>query len=506
MSSVDRNAEEAIARISHAQGDAEFLLDLSSGRRYSFRAFDDLTREIASGLAARGLARGERIGLLLENGVECLGLYLAAHRAGFTVVPIHPLLNDRDVAYLLFQSGVRLLFHSPAFATRLPRLSGEGWNGAVEPVGPGDCERLRATRPQDLVPLAAEEVAEIVYTSGTTTRPKGVARRLGAILGNAEAFGQEIGIGPGHRFYANLPSASGPGLFNLFFIPYLAGAQVVVAGAFDVRQAMDFWSGPEASGANAFWFVPSILSLLRELDRGTRGARYAREKVRLALCGTAPLSASLRREIEGRYGFRIHESYGLTETLLLATHAPNRPVADGSVGRLLPGIEVRLAEDGEILVRTPHLMAGYIGADGRIEPPILEDGFFRTGDVGSVVDGEVHLADRKKDIIIRGGFNLSPAAIEEILLSHEGVAEAAVVGLLHDTQGEEVVAVIRIRPGRRWDEVRPGVERLARERLGRIQIPSYYLEVEDFPRSASGKIQKAVLRDLARERFPRPAP
>lgn len=495
------NANEAVATVTHARGDAEFIFEPASGRRYSFRAFDDLTREIAEGLAVRGFSRGDRIGLLLDNGLECPALYLAAQRAGFTAVPIHPLLGDRDVAFLLAQARVRLLFHSPASFVRLPRFAEKGWDGESEAVGPGDCERLRGTCPRDLAPLGFDEVAEIIYTSGTTARPKGVARRLGAILGNAQAFAREVGIGPEHRFYANLAGASGPGLFNLFYIPYLAGAQVVVAGGFDARQAIDFWSGPEASGANAFWFVPSILSILRELDRGTRGIRYCREKVRLALCGTAPLPVSLRHAIQERYGFQIYESYGLTETLLLATNAPKRPVTDGSVGRLLPGVEIRLAKDGEILVRTPHLMAGYVGPDGRVEPPSVEDGFFRTGDVGTVVGEEIRLACRKKDIIIRGGFNLSPAAIEEVLLAHEGVAEAAVIGLPHDTQGEEVVAVVRLRGGHRWDEIRPGIERLARERLGRIQIPSHYIEMEDFPRSAGGKVQKSALRDLARERL-----
>ena len=503
------NLQEVMAEATERHGDAMLLSEPSTGRHISYREFNRLVQEVASDLIRRNLARGDRVALLLENSIECAALFMGCMRAGITFVPIHPLLSDRDIIYLARQSGARALFHSSQFAGRIQALpldipadrrilAGKAWLDAVA-ANPRSAGEARS--------LEGHEIAAIFYTSGTTARPKGVVHRLASLIGNGKAFAHDLGIRPEHRFYGNLAMGSIPGTLNLFLIPYLSGASIVIAQPFSGRQAIDFWSTPMAEGVNTFWFVPTILSILMELDRGETGAHYCRQNVLLALCGTAPLAPQLRHNFEKKYGIRIHESYGLSETFLLATNASSRPVLDGCAGQPLHGVEIRIdPKDGEVLVKTSYIMEGYLSETGTIDSPPLQDGFLATGDIGHTdAEGNIFLVGRKKDLIIRGGFNISPAAVEEVLLGSQHVAEASVVGQPHDVVGEEVIAVVRLKSGAEWILVQHELEALCREQLSPFQRPSRFLEIDVFPRNPAGKILKDRVRELVREKLHLPS-
>ncbi len=295
------------------------------------------------------------------------------------------------------------------------------------------------------------------------------------------------------------------GFFNLLISPWLAGAGVVLTRGLDPRLPLEFWENCIRYDVNTFWLVPTLMAMLLKVDRDERGPLHCRDKVKNIFVGTAPLTVRLRRAFEDKYGVRVWESYGLSETLFVTTNSRARPVRDGSAGYPLPGVRLRIKDEagrdlpagreGEIFIETPDLMAGYLEeGTGRLQPPASS---FASGDMGRVgPDGELYITDRKKDLIIRAGYNVSPQAVENVLLSHPAVEQAAVVGAPHELQGEEIVAAVKLRPGRGLAAELPSLEALCRDRLGVQSRPSRFVELSDMPMGATGKVQKRTIREM----------
>jgi long-chain acyl-CoA synthetase len=222
--------------------------------------------------------------------------------------------------------------------------------------------------------------------------------------------------------------------------------------------------------------------------------------------GTAPLPLTLKGEFEAAYGTPLQESYGLSETLFVSTNAPGLDYRAGSVGPALPGVALKIVGDdgaeaprgmaGEIWVCSPFQMAGYLDfSAGQPAPPASE--WFASGDIGKLDgDGWLFITDRKKDIIIRGGSNVSPRAVEDVLLAHADVEQAAVVGVPHEFYGEDVVAFVKLKNGRQESDVAPALDALCRGHMGAASVPSRIIALAEFPTGVTGKILKTRLRDL----------
>jgi acyl-CoA synthetase (AMP-forming)/AMP-acid ligase II len=250
------------------------------------------------------------------------------------------------------------------------------------------------------------------------------------------------------------------------------------------------------------------MSILLKMDRGHLGEEFCRRSVRRSFVGFAPLPLKLKTDFENRYGVRMIENYGLSETLFVtARSTPGAGNSEtGYVGEALLGIQLRVAgEDGstlspgakgEIQILTPDLMAGYLDEKGHLQEVNAEE-WFATGDFGHLDErGAVFVTGRKKDIIIRGGVNISPAAIEEALLHGNGVVDVAVVSIPHELYGEDIVAVLKLEPGIELESILDSVMERARQELGPHQQPARYIAIDDFPRTANGKVQKSQLREL----------
>jgi acyl-CoA synthetase (AMP-forming)/AMP-acid ligase II len=246
---------------------------------------------------------------------------------------------------------------------------------------------------------------------------------------------------------------------------------------------------------------------LLRFDRNPAGAEYSRENVKTVCVGTAPLPCSTKREFEERYGVTVLESYGLSELLLLTSNSNRNPIAEGSVGRPLGEVEIKVAVDdgselssggdGEILVRTPQALSGYIDAESREMVAVDPDDWFPTGDIGHLSEvGDLFITGRKKDLIIRGGMNISPRRIEDVLLEHPAVSDVAVVGVDHEFYGEEVVAALRLANGVALDDVRSALESLCKSHLSAVSMPNRFVAVSEFPMSVTGKVQKSKLAKL----------
>src|SRR6202044_62618 len=273
-----------------------------------------------------------------------------------------------------------------------------------------------------------------------------------------------------------------------------------------------FWDKAKNNRVNTLWLAPTVLSILLRMDRGRTGEEFCRSSVRHAFVGFAPLPLKVKNEFEARYGVHLIENYGLSETLFVTARSRTDLGAGGYVGEALPGVELQIANDndsdnnqegsvapgadGEVQILTPDLMAGYLDADGALSK-MDAAAWFPTRDVGHLDErGSLFITGRKKDLIIRGGVNISPAAIEEYLMHIPGVAEVAVVSIPHELYGEDVLAVLKLDAGVELETILDSVVAYAKRNLAQHQQPARYISIDELPRTANGKVQKARIREL----------
>jgi acyl-CoA synthetase (AMP-forming)/AMP-acid ligase II len=349
-------------------------------------------------------------------------------------------------------------------------------------------------------PCAPDDVAWLIYTSGSTGSPKGVLLTHRNILINAEQVRERTTIRPGDRVLHAMPLFHVNGLGNITLMPTLAGATIVLARRF---RPEEFWGLVPRFRPRYFTGVPTMLARLLAALPPEGLDLSSLEFVRT---GAAPLAEALRREWEARVGAPVVVSYGLTElTCTTAMNPVDGERRAGSVGLPLRGHEVRVVDEadrplppgsvGEVVVRSETLMRGYLNRPDETAAA-LRDGWLHTGDLGYLdADGYLFLTDRKKEIIIRGGENVSPREIEEVLHAHPEIAEAAVVGAPDAEYGEIVVAFVVPRPGARL--VAGAVREYCAKHLARFKVPAVVRLFPGLPRNSVGKLDKSALRRAA---------
>ncbi len=496
-----------------------FLVDGFTSKEWTFDQIHENASRIGSWLHQNGLTKGSRLALILNNSAEFARLYLGCLYAGVVVIPINPALSEKEISFILQDGQIESAVVSsktedklsPAFCknNKITRLF-----LVLQGIGPKDSagsilldlDQLREN--SKFIPfesLKDHDDLIIVYTSGTTADPKGVVHKVADLVNNGRLFGKLLGISAKNRFYNNLALTYLGGYYNLLLLPYVNESSVVISETYNPASVISFWKPLIKHEVNTLWLVASLMAILLEMDRSTEGEKYSREKMRHILAGMAPLPAALRHKFEKRYGCPVYENYGLSETLFIATNSPKDAIRDGSVGKIVPGVEVKVldedakpvktGEEGEIWVKTPYLMRGYQEVLVKSSKELSARDFFPTGDLGTLDRfNHLYITGRKKDLIIRGGINISPASVEEVLHQHPAIHECAVVGVPHAILGEEVVAVIRITKGAIFENVKKEILELCRTKLARIKQPSQILELPEFPHTTSGKIQKRKIR------------
>ena len=504
-----------------------FLVDANSGAAITYGEFHRVACALAADLMRRGLRKGDRVAVMIPNCCELAIFYFACIYLGAVIVPINPALAKRDVQFILTNCKPRMLVTSESAAAavhglhaNIVELAAVQNENVMEHATPSDLIRISELEnsPQ-FVPLeqaSAEDLVAIMYTSGTSAKPKGLAHKLGSMLRNARAFADAQHIDQDSRFYLTLSIAYMGGFYNLLILPFLCGASVVVDRVFDAKSILNFWEKARNNHANTLWMAPTVLSILLRMDRGRTGEDFCRRSVRHAFVGFAPLSLKIKAEFEARYGVRLIENYGLSETLFVTARTEAAIGGHGYVGEPLPGVAIRVTNDdghiddqdsvsagadGEVQILTPDLMAGYLDADGELTP-IDASKWFATGDVGHLENnGSLCITGRKKDLIIRGGVNISPAAVEEAMMQVEGVAEVAVVSIPHELYGEDIIAVLRLNPGLELESMLDALIAHAKRNLAQHQQPARYITIDEFPRTANGKVQKSRIRELLAEKL-----
>lgn len=435
-------------------------------------SFDELERRAkgAAGLLRRrGVEVGDRVALKLPNGPEFAAAWFGVLQLGAIVVPLNILLAPPEVDERMRISGARLLLDDTSL------LQGE-----VEPLS-------------DVVDRTAADPAVVLFTSGTSGRAKGAVLTHGGIRFAARAAAGALGLTPDDVVLGAAPFSHVLGQSTGLVGTLSAGSSIAVVERFDAESTLRFMSD---TSTTILLGVPTICIALCEAARTVA----ALPPVRLAHIGGAPVPLEVARDFEETFGGEVVEGYGLTELSGIATtYVPEQPRKAGSVGMPLGGTELRIVggdgnvlpanEPGEIEFRGPSVIPGYWDDDESTAEALSPDGWLSTGDIGYVdEDGYLFLVDRKKDVIIRGGYNVYPREVEEVLYAHPDVVEAAVIGIPHRTLGEEVAALVVGRPGVVLEP--DAIRAYARERVAAYKYPRRVLLVDSLPKGPTGKILK----------------
>jgi long-chain acyl-CoA synthetase len=466
------------------------------GRSYSYQDVRDTVSSVSSQLVDRGVAPGDRVVIILPTVPEFVFAYYAVLSLGAVVVTVNPASTTPELDHFLRDSGARLALvwrDDAGPATQAAEHQG----ATVWEIADRDLELLpRAGTSTPPTPVSDRDPAVVLYTSGTTGRPKGAVLTHGNLTSAIGMFAQLLRSGPDDRLGTALPLFHVFGQVGVLGVAHHNRSCLSLLRPFSGRGLLDMISSDQLT------ITCGVPTMWNELLAAARESDMHGSTVRAATSGGAPLPPEVITEFGDRFGARLLEGYGLSESTSAVTLTTlEDAIRPGSVGRPLPGIEVRIVGSagdpvvdgtiGEIVFRGPTLMSGYWNDPGATADAV-RDGWFHTGDLGRLdSDGVLWIVDRKKDLVIRGGYNVYPREIEDALYEHPRVREAAVVGIPDLRLGEEVAAVISVTPGPSIDlqELRDWLGL----KLSQYKVPRLYAVVDELPKGATGKILKRAI-------------
>jgi long-chain acyl-CoA synthetase len=480
---------------------------LAGGTATTYRELDVRSARCAEGLRDAGLVPGQVVGIQLPNLPEFLVAYFGALKAGMVVLPLNPLLMAPEIEYHLGDSAAAVLIgfagmHAEAAkaceVTGVPLyLVGSGPGPLPDGARPFSA-LMPAGGGAEVLPRAADDTAVLIYTSGTTGKPKGAELTHFQLYMNCTIAGQLFGARTDDITLAVLPFFHVFGLSSVINVSVRYGGCLSIVPRFVPAAIVDVL---EADRCTVIAGVPTMLHALAQLDLTGRDL----SALRVAVSGGASLPEDIMRGFERKYGIEVLEGYGMSETA--STCSFNRPGDRRvlSIGKPVWGVTMRVADSsdqplppglenvGEILIRGHNVMKGYLGRP-EATAETLRGGWLHSGDLGYMdEDGFYFIVDRAKDLVIRGGFNVYPREIEEVLYAHPGILEAAVIGKPDERLGEEVVAVVVRRPGSEVSAEE--IIAYCRERLAAYKYPREIRFMAELPKGPSGKILKSELRD-----------
>jgi long-chain acyl-CoA synthetase len=522
---MESHVAELLSRAASREPEKTALSEAASGRTITWAGLDELVGRVVKGLSDAGMVAGYRVMLATTNRIEFVAAYLGALRARLVAVPVNPRSATGELVRMIADSGARMVF-ADADTVETVRAAVGGLTEALD--GADEETRARAARPRvvaigagarateqswdDLVaesgrptpsPEDPEALAVLLYTSGTSGRPRAAMLSHRALLAN---IAQVARVDP-PMIHGNDVVFGVLPLFHVFGLNAVLGqllthqARMVLVEGFDPEGALDII---EDEAITVLPVAPPVFAYWRSVDN----LRDRLGPLRLALSGSAPLSVDLIEWFTGTTGIAVHQGYGLTEASPVVTSTlQSRSMQPGSVGAALPGVEIRLVDEqghppegddpGEIWIRGENLFSGYWpdGHDGTDA-----DGWYATGDVGFLdPSGDLFLVDRLKELVIVSGFNVYPVEVEDVIREVDGVAEAAVIGVEDPATGEAVVAYVVPAGGER-DGIAAAVGDHCAVRLARFKRPSRVEVVDALPLTVTGKVQKGRLRGLERRR------
>ncbi len=478
------------------------FLHLEDGRVVSYGTMEDLSGRIARVLMDLGVQPGDRVAVQVDKSAEAVALYLACLRAGAVYLPLNTAYTPAEVQYFLSDADPAVLVCDPARANGLAQgrrvltLDGDGQGSLSQAAA------TVAPVHEVAVPARPEDLAAILYTSGTTGRAKGAMISHGNLLANGRTLHRLWGFGPHDRLIHALPIYHTHGLFVALNTTLLNGTDIVFLRKFEASTVLT-----ALAHGTVLMGVPTFYTRLLAEPGLTAQACAA---MRLFISGSAPLLEETFTAFRDRTGHTILERYGMTETNMITSNPLMGERRLGAVGLALPDVEIRIADgDGAALplqdtgmveVRGPNVFQGYWNMPEKTREEFRSDGFFITGDLGVLsADGYLTLVGRAKDLIISGGFNVYPKEVESVIDAVPGVEESAVIGLPHADFGEGVAAVVVRVPGGMVSE--DDILSVLMDQIAAYKRPKRIFFVDALPRNAMGKVQKTILRDRYADSF-----
>jgi long-chain acyl-CoA synthetase len=462
---------------------------------FDYGLLDNASQRISAMLEHKGVGPGDRVAIMLPNVPYFPAVYYGALRAGAVVVPMNVLLKGREVGYYLSDSGAKIIFAWHDFMQAAEQGAEIAGGVEVVPVKPGEIEGLIFAHEPDaaVADVDGDDTAVILYTSGTTGKPKGAELTHSNLRKNVAAAVGLFEIGVGDVIFGGLPLFHSFGQTCTMNASICAGGCVTLLPRFDPAKALQII---ERDSCSVFEGVPTMYgAMLNHPDRESVDVSC----LRVCASGGASMPVEVLRGFEEAFGCKVLEGYGLSETSPVASfNHPDRERKPGSIGTPLKGVEFRLVDDdgadvgpgeiGEILIKGHNVMKGYWQRPEATAESI-KDGWFATGDMAKVdEDGYYFIVDRKKELIIRGGYNVYPREVEEVLYEHPAVREAAVVGIPHDEWGEEVGAAVALKDGESVGE--DELIAYVKEQVAGYKYPRRIWFVDELPKGPTGKILK----------------
>ena len=485
---------------------APFLI-LSGGRTITYGDLEAGTARVASLIAALGVKTGDRVAVQVEKSPEAVFLYLGCLRAGVVFLPLNTAYRAEELDYFLEDAEPALVVCDPSATALIAlcaarkiahqlTLAADGSGTLLERSAA--CAATFAT-----IPRGSADLAVILYSSGTTGKPKGVMLTHGALASNASTLHALWKFAPGDVLLNTLPIFHIHGLFVALNTTLMNGSAIIFHAKFAADDAVR-----DLPRATVFMGVPTYYGRMAAHPGLTPEVA---KNVRLFLCGSAPLLEETFTAFKRASGKEIVERYGMTEAGMITSADPARARRAGLVGWPLPGVTLRLAggdnqdiargEIGEIQIQSPGLFAGYWKKPEKTAEDFTADGFFKTGDLATIEpDGSVNIVGRAKDMMISGGFNVYPKEIEMVIDALPGVLESAVVGMPHPDFGEAGLAVVTMSPGAQPLEA-GAVRAVLKDALANYKVPKMIVVADALPRNAMGKVQKNLLRSTYRAQW-----
>lgn len=411
------------------------------------------------------------VAVILENGVELLTLYFACVLGNFMIVPIDPQKSQEEIDSILENHPGIWRIQS---VDELPVCS-------EEEIMPSVLSVL-------LDAIDFEKIYLVTYTSGSTGQAKGVRHSLKNLLLASISFGDKVGFGKESVVCHTMPMTYMAGILNTIFMPFIQGSKIVLYPRFNVMTAVSFWKNTQAYGVNTFWLSPTMLNILMTVDRKGKGADYLKTIDPVFCIGTAPLFPQLKNAFEERYGVQLLQSYGLSETLFVSTKVREGTGDIQSVGEVLDEVNLRFSQSEEILIDVPWMFHGYSNEN---TSDYFEGAYYLSGDLGTISEGELFITGRKKDLIVRGGMNISPKQMEEKLLDSGFVTECAISSVI-DKCEEVVICWYKAEN----EVTNPGVllNGYLAQHLGKAYKVDKYICIKEIPKNLNGKVDKERLK------------
>ena len=477
-------------------------------RHWSYRELDDITERLARSLATAGILAGDRVAFLLPNCPELVFMYLACFKLSAVAVPLNVRLTGSELSYVLNHSGGRLVVsHADLYPAleavrgKLPEVGRYYIVGGTEWTDTKPFSHLLDGEPGggDWSEGADGAPAAILYTSGTTARPKGVTHTHHSLSHTIRNFAQASGLNSGDVVCGMLPMAHIFGFTLQMLTPLSVGGTVVIIPRFEPGLVLETAT---AHRATHLYGLPVMFNALIHYP-GTAG--FDLTTLHYCLAGGDALPRAVNDRMRELFGAEIHEGCGMTEVIPYALNRPGMENRVGSLGRPSVGMLLRLVDDkdadvapgqsGEVLVKSEALMAGYWRDPGATAAAI-RDGWLHTGDVARAdADGYYWFVGRSKEIIVRGGSNISPMEVETALYSHSAVREAAVVGVPDPELGETVRAFVAFKDG--YTTTEEALKQHVAQHIAGYKVPESIIFLEELPKGLTGKVQRRALRAWA---------